>query len=86
MKEKLFKVSCYVDQLIKNDEGDYDRLSNSWFIVPESWLEKQVKESGFESIDHFYDTYTYDDTDGWLAKAHKDLVLEGVGSGKVNIE
>lgn len=81
--KKLIEIHAYVDQLIDNEDGQYDKLGSCWFLVPEEWAEKMALAQGYEKLDHFLVEYIYDEVDGWLNQAIKDGVLEGCGTGIV---
>lgn len=87
MKQKNSVVNCYVDNLIDNTDGKFDKMECAWFIVPTVWLELQVVDMGdFKSLEHFYTEYTYDDTDGLLQKAVDEGVLLGCGAGLIEFK
>ena len=74
-------VHCYIDQLISNDDGKYDIFGNAWFTVSSIWLTDWVLKSGFSSLEDFYSTYTYDDTEGLMQLAIEEGELLGCGTG-----
>lgn len=78
-------VHCYVDNLIDNTDGKFDSFGSAWFKVSNDWLEAIVKNIGFTSLEEFHSTYTYDDSNGMLAKAIEDGVLLGCGTGNQDI-
>jgi hypothetical protein len=45
-----------------------------------------MPKQGFESLEDFFSTYTYDDSDGMLKKTIADGVLLGAGVGDMTIE
>lgn len=83
MSKDLVTIHCYVDQLVDNTDGRFDRFSSAWFIVPKEWAGKMAVKYGFHDLEDFYNTYTYDNTDGWMQRAVDDGVLEGCGAGYV---
>lgn len=84
--KKTYIIHSYVDNLIDNPDGKFDSFDSSWFKVPADWLQVTVKKMGFSSLDDFYSSYTYDDTDGMLEKAINDGVLLGCGTGDIRID
>jgi len=77
----LTTVHCYVSELISNEDGQYDKFTSSWFTVSSEWLLQHIQTNGFRSLEDFYSTYTYDDTDGLMQLAIQEGVLMGCGVG-----
>lgn len=75
------RIHCYVDQLINNEDGKFDKFESAWFIVSELWAEKIAMENEWDSLEEFFSEYAYDNTDGWLQKAIEDGELLGCGTG-----
>lgn len=75
------EIHCYVDQLVDNTDGQFDKFGSAWFIVPVEWAEEQVKKQGWNSLKEFFSEYTYDNVDGWLSSAIDEGVLLGCGTG-----
>lgn len=85
VKTKDVIIHGYVDQLIDNTDGKFDGFSSSWFKVPAAWAEKMAKTYDFESLDEFFEEYTYDHTIGWLDAAIDEGVLLGCGTGDMRV-
>ncbi|MEX1029739.1 MAG: hypothetical protein WDZ91_06800 [Paenibacillaceae bacterium] len=74
----------YIDNLIDNEDGKFDSMGSCWFTVPHEWLEGQLlKDGSNETVEQFLNSYTYDDTDGFLKLAIKEGVLIGCGAGQM---
>jgi hypothetical protein len=56
-----------------DEDTDDQQIFN--FEVPKNWLWKYVKENGYETIDEFLDTYTWDTTMDTYARALEDKVI-----------
>jgi hypothetical protein len=83
---KLATFSAYVDNLIPGDRDEdcwCDVFGHINVTVPYEWLEQRAEIQGFASVDEFYNTYTFDDTNEWLQIAIDQQVLVGVEMGKV---
>jgi hypothetical protein len=85
MNEEVIEIHCYVDQLIENPDGVYDKLGSAWFTVPKHWAEERIQLEGWKDIEEFFMEYTYDNVDGWLQEAVKEGVLIGCGTGNSGI-
>lgn len=83
MNEEKVTVFCYVDNLIDNTDGVFDSLECAWLTVPKEWAEKMVRKQEYDSLEEFFDEYTYDNTDGWIQAAIDEGVLLGTGTGVV---
>ncbi|PFP29386.1 hypothetical protein COJ96_10810 [Bacillus sp. AFS073361] len=81
---KTSVVHSYIDNLIDNTDGKFDKLGSCWFIVPTDWLEKLVKKEGWNDLEDFYDNYTYDHSDGYMELAIEEGILLGCGAGVMN--
>lgn len=79
--DESVRVHCYVDQLINNDDGQYDCLGSAWFVVPSAWLLTQIVRAGFKDLKEFFNSYTYDNSEGLLQLATEEGVLMGCGAG-----
>lgn len=84
-KEKLVTFVSYVDNVIGTDRDEHcylDKLECAYITVPETWLKTQIVDNGrFNSLNEFWDTYTWDDTDGLLQIAIDDGALFGIQMG-----
>lgn len=84
-KEKLVTFVSYVDNVIGTDRDEHcylDKLECAYITVPETWLKTQIVDNGrFRSLNEFWDTYTWDDTDGLLQIAIDDGILAGIQMG-----
>ncbi|USK77727.1 hypothetical protein [Peribacillus frigoritolerans] len=79
--ERNITLHCYVDQLVNNEDGKFDKFGSAWFTVPWNWAEEQAIHQGFGSLRTFLKEYTYDLTDDWLSQAIAQGVLIGTGTG-----
>lgn len=89
MEEYLGEVTVvhfYASELLGHIEDGAEAFSDAWLIAPTSWVVAQAKDRGFANLEEFLTEYTHDDTEGWLAKAIQDRVLDGVGTGRVSID
>lgn len=80
---KTSTVHCYISELISNDDGRFDKFGSSWFTVSSEWLIEKINLAGYESLEDFYSTYTYDNSEGLLQLAVDEGVLLGCGTGLV---
>ena len=56
-------------------EERYDITHELYFDVPLNWLKDYVIKNGYQSVDEFLDTYTWDTTMDTYARALEDKVI-----------
>ncbi len=71
MTNKTITVNTYTSELVDNDKVDTLEMT-----LPIEWVKNKITD--WDNIDNFLDSYTYDDTVGWLQQAIKDKVLLGL--------
>ncbi|WP_239740298.1 hypothetical protein [Mammaliicoccus sp. P-M59] len=64
-------MNTYTSELVDNDKVDTLEMT-----LPIEWVKNKITD--WDNIDNFLDSYTYDDTVGWLQQAIKDKVLLGL--------
>lgn len=74
-------INGYVNKLIRNVDGKFDKFGRSWFRVSAKWLEKTVLDLGYPSMEVFLDTYTYDQSDEIIDFALEDGAVLACGAG-----
>lgn len=77
------KISTYIHKVLDNAEGKWDDLECVDFVVPKDWLRYKVIEYGFNSLEDFLSSYTYDDTEGIFDEAEKYGFILGFSTGEV---
>ncbi|UXU70135.1 hypothetical protein [Mammaliicoccus sciuri] len=71
MTNKTITVNTYTSELVDNDKVDTLEMT-----LPIEWVKNKITD--WDNIDNFLDSYTYDDTIGWLQLAIEDKVLLGL--------
>lgn len=71
MTNEIITVSTYASELVDNEKVDTLEMT-----LPIEWISNKIDD--WDNINDFLDTYTYDDTIGWLQLAIEDKVLLGL--------
>lgn len=71
MVNETIIVSTYASELVDNEKVDTLEMT-----LPIEWVKNKI--TNWNNINDFLDTYTYDDTIGWLQLAIEDKVLLGL--------
>lgn len=71
MTLKIVEVSTYASELVNDEKVETIEIG-----LPIEWVNNKI--SDWNSLNDFLDSYTYDDTIGWLQQAINDEVLLSV--------
>ncbi|WP_323709403.1 hypothetical protein [Mammaliicoccus sciuri] len=71
MTLEIVEVSTYASELVNDEKVETIEIG-----LPIEWVNNKI--SDWNSLNDFLDSYTYDDTIGWLQQAINDEVLLSV--------